>query len=44
MATMAAIWDSYRNDLNNFLSTNHPDASYQVSSQLAFQFRRSREK
>ena len=27
-----------------FLSTSHPDASYQVSSQLAFQFRRRREK
>ena len=27
-----------------FLSTSHPDASYQVSSQLAFQFRRRSEK
>ena len=35
---------SYRNDLSYFLSTSHPDASYQVSSQLAFQFRRRREK
>ena len=31
---------SYRNNLSYFLSTSHPDASYQVSSQLAFQFRR----
>ena len=31
---------SYRNDLSIFWSTSHPDASYQVSSQLAFQFRR----
>ena len=35
---------SYRNDLSYILSTTHPDASYQVSSQLAFQFRRRREK
>ena len=27
-----------------FFSTNHPDASYQVSSQLAFEFRRRRVK
>ena len=27
-----------------FLPTSHPDASYQVSSQLAFQFRRRRVK
>ena len=26
----------------HFLSTSHPDASYQVSCQLAFQFRRSK--
>ena len=26
------------------ININHPDASYQVSSQLAFQFRRRREK
>ena len=31
---------SYRNDLSYFLSTCHPDAPYQVSSRLAFQFRR----
>ena len=35
---------SYHNDLSYFWSTSHPDASYQVSSQLAFQFRRRREK
>ena len=35
-----AIGISYRNNLSYFLSTSHPDASYQVSSQLAFQFRR----
>ena len=34
----------YRNNLSYFSSTSHPDASYQVSSQLAFQFRRKREK
>ena len=28
----------------HFLSTSHPNASYQVSSQLAFQFRRRSEK
>ena len=28
-------WISYRNDFSYFLSTSHPDASYQVSSQLA---------
>ena len=27
-----------------FLSTSHPDASYQVSSQLAFRFRRTSQK
>ena len=30
--------------LNIFLTTDHPDASYQVSSQLAFWFRRRRKK
>ena len=45
MAAMATIFGiSYRNDLSYFLSTSHPDASYQVSSQLAFKFRRRREK
>ena len=34
----------YRKDLSYFSSTSHPDASYQVSSQLAFQFRRKRKK
>ena len=31
---------SWISDRNNFLSTSHPDASYQVSSQLPFWFRR----
>ena len=35
-------WISHRNDFRYFfLSTSHPDAFYQVSSQLAFWFRRS---
>ena len=34
-------WISDRNDFSYFWSTSHPDASYQVSSQLAFGFRRS---
>ena len=34
----------FRNDLSYFSSTSHPDASYKVSSQLAFQFRRRKEK
>ena len=42
MATMAAIWDFLSQRFQ--LSTSHPDASYQVSGQLAFQFRRRREK
>ena len=29
-------WVSYRNDFSHFKSISHPDASYQVSSQLAF--------
>ena len=33
-----------RNDFSYFLSTSHPDASYQVSSPMAFWFRRIREK
>ena len=34
-------WISDRKDFGYFfLSTRHPDASYQVSSQLAFRFRR----
>ena len=45
MDAMAAMWDflSQRFELF-FLSTSHPYASYQVLSQLAFQFRRRREK
>ena len=35
-------WISDRNDFSYFLSTGHPDASYQVSSQLAQECRRSR--
>ena len=37
-------WISDRNDFSYFLSASHPDASYQVSSQLAFGFRRRSEK
>ena len=37
-------WISNRHDFSYFLSTSHPDASYQVSSQLAFGFRRRSEK
>ena len=37
-------WTYDRHDFSNFLSTSHPNASYQVSSQLAFRFRRRREK
>ena len=37
-------WISYRNDFSCFWSTSHLDASYQVSSQLAFRFRRRSEK
>ena len=36
-------WISDRNDFSYFWSTRHPDASYQVSSQLAFWFRRRSE-
>ena len=35
-------WISDRNDFSYFWSTGHPDASYQVSSQLATGCRRSR--
>ena len=35
---------SNRNDFSHFLSISHPDASYQVSSQLAFGFRRRSKK
>ena len=36
-------WISHRNNFSYVLSTSHPEASYQVSSQLAFQFRRRSE-
>ena len=32
-------WISHQNYFGYFLSSSHPDASYQVSSQLAFRFR-----
>ena len=31
-------WNSDQNDFSYFWSTSHPDASYQVSSQLALRF------
>ena len=37
-------WISDRNNCSYFWLTSHPDASYQVSSQLAFWFRRRSEK
>ena len=37
-------WISNQNDFSCFWSTSHPDASYQVLSQLAFGFRRRSEK
>ena len=37
-------WISNQNDFSQFQSISHPDASYQVSSQLAFGFRRRSEK
>ena len=37
-------WIINQKDSSYFLSTRHPDASYKVSSQLAFRFRRRREK
>ena len=37
-------WISNPNNLSYFRSTSHPNASYQVSSQMAFQFRRRSEK
>ena len=37
-------WISNLNDFSQFQSISHPDASYQVSSQLAFGFRRRSEK
>ena len=44
MDARAAIWDFQSQQSELFLSTSHPDASYQVSGQLAFQFKLSREK
>ena len=44
MATWWPSWISNRNDFSQFQSIIHPDASYQVSSQLAFGFRRRSEK
>ena len=37
-------WISHQNNFSYFLSTSHYDASYQVSRQLAFHFRRRSEK
>ena len=37
-------WVPNRNDISHFWSISHPDASYQVSSQLAFGFRKRSEK
>ena len=37
-------WISDWHDFSNFLSTSHPDASWQVWSQLAYQFRRLKRK
>ena len=34
-------WNSHHNDFSYFRSTSPSDTSYQVSSQLAFPFRRS---
>ena len=42
MAAMAAILD-FRSEQSYFRSTSHPNASYQVLSQLTFQFRRRSE-
>ena len=36
MGPWGLSWISDQNDFSYFLSTSHPDASYQVSSQLAF--------
>ena len=38
------VWIFDPNNLSYFRSTSHPNASYQVSSQMAFQFRRRSEK
>ena len=39
---LPASWISDLNDFSYFWSTSHPDASYRVSSQLAFRFRKRR--
>ena len=44
MAAVAAILDFRWNYFSYFWSISQPDASYQVSSQLAFRFRRTSEK
>ena len=44
MAAMVAILKSDWKDFTYFWSTSHPDASEEVSSQLAFRFRRRSEK
>ena len=44
MAAMRPSWISNQNNFSYFCSTSHPYASYQVSSQLAFQFRRRSDK
>ena len=41
---MAPSWISDLNEFSSFLSTSHPDVSYQVWSQLAFRLRRRSEK
>ena len=41
--TVKYLYDAM-NDFSHFLSIGHSDASYQVSSQLAFRFRRRSEK
>ena len=43
-ATMTAILDFRSERFSYFWSISHPNASYQVSSQLAFRFRRRSEK
>ena len=43
MATTAVILDLRSNDFRYFLIYKSPNASYQVSSQLAFRFRRRSE-
>ena len=39
-----SAWISDWKDYSYFFSTSHPDASYQISSQLAFLFNRRKEK